>query len=76
MNVRRDAGSANTGKFPPPGPAHVCPPSIPSQLPRRIRTGPSGAQTSMRAPAGGRVEVPLSLLQHERRESKTHHKKG
>ena len=66
-NVRGDAGSDNTGKFRPPGPARARPPFIPHQLPRRIRTGTSGAQNSMRAPAGGWSRaVPLSLLQHTR----------
>ena len=76
-NVRGDAGSDNTCKFRPPGPARVCPPSIPPQLPGRIRTGTSGAQNSMRAPVGGRCRgASLTAPIHQRHESKTHHKDG
>ena len=76
-NVRGDAGSDNTCKFRPPSPTCVCPPSILPQLPRRIRTGTSGAQNSMRAPAGGWGRgASLTAPIHQRHESKTHHKDG
>ena len=47
-------GQTARASFAHPVPPACARPSISHQLPRRIRTGTSGAQNSMRAPAGER----------------------